>query len=240
MMRFPALLTATIAKDRVARILQGKPSPFLTFVDPAELLHPGSAHPVSHEKVRQLISTRARGVWIGGSEPLDHPGIAHLIRATAPSGHLIFLETNGVLLRLRIHEFQPLPQVFLVVRPGTRTKPNFDLSLEGLRAARLSGFFTIVHSLIAERADRGELDRLRCVILEMDLDGWLITAASGNASATSAAAEARELIPSAAWRRFSSRVERELLAQEKSRESTSLPGPEKSQTSADVERVTVA
>ena len=230
MMRFPALLTATLAKARIARIFRfDNHRRLLDFIDPAEVLHSGSSHPVSHERIRDAISSSAEGVWIGGSEPLDHPGIAHLVRTLAPNGHLIFLETNGTLLRRRIHEFQPLPRLFLVVCLDQQKKPDFELAVEGLRAARLSGFFTVIRSTVGEATDFDELSRLRTLLLEMDVDGWLITAASGNPEVAARSAEARRLIPSAAWRRFSFRVERELLAQKKGRESNSLPAAGKSQ-----------
>jgi len=59
-------------------------------VDAAEILHPDSSHPVSHEKIRDIIGSRSPVLWIGGSEPLHHPGIAHLVRAITQSGHFVF------------------------------------------------------------------------------------------------------------------------------------------------------
>jgi len=222
-MRFPALLTTTLAKARIARVFRsGNHRRLLEFVDPIEVLHARSSHPVSHEKIRDAISSSAEGVWIGGSEPLDHPGIAHLVRALTPSGHLIFLETNGTLLRRRIHEFQPLGHLFLVVCLDPGRKLDFELAVEGLRAARLSGFFTVVRSMVGDPPYFDELSRLRTLLLEWDVDGWLITAISGNPEIAARSAEARRLIPSAAWRRFSFRVERELLARKKGTESNSL------------------
>jgi hypothetical protein len=244
MMRFPALLFAKLEKARVARIFRLAPARqggMLAFVDPAEVLHLGSAHPVSHEKIRDIIATAAPAIWIGGSEPLDHPGIAHLVRALAPSGHAIFLETNGVLLRRRVHEFQPLPRVFVVVRLDARRKSEFDFAVEGLRAAGLSGFYTAIHSVVDEGSDVGELERLRDFLLEKDVDGWLITGASAaNPAVAARTAEARALIPSAAWRRFSVLVERELLAEKKATESQKLAVGGKPQGEACEESVNVA
>jgi len=240
MMRFPALLFAKLARARTARGFRSELSErLLTFVDAAEVLHRGSDHPVSHEKIRDILASPAPIIWIGGSEPLDHPGIAHLVRALSPSGHFIFLETNGVFLRRRIHEFQPLPRVFLVVRLDASKKTEFDLGVEGLRAAWLSGFFTAVHSLVNESSDLVELERLRALLLEKDVDGWLITSGSANPAAVARAAERRRLIPSVAWRAFSKRVERE-LAQEKGRELQNLPLTEKPQADACEESVNVA
>ncbi len=222
-MRFPLRLIAKIAKARFARRRRSAPSdPLIYRVDPAEVLHPDSIHPVSHQKIRDIVSSRSPVVWIGGSEPLEHPGIAHLVRAIALSGHFIFLETDGTFLRPRIHEFQPLAQVFLVVRldssagPGSsdsRRPASFELALQGIRAARLSGFFTAVHSIVREDSDIAELKRLREFLSESDVDGWLITAVTAGDAVLQKANEARKLIPNAQWRRFSEDVERKLLSE---------------------------
>jgi hypothetical protein len=116
-MRFPARLSAKLAKARVAGFFRGaRPAHLIDFVDAAEVLHAGSAHPISHERIRSLLVSPAPILWIGGSEPLEHPGIAHLVRAIVQGGRFVFLETCGALLRRRIHEFQPVLQLFLAIR----------------------------------------------------------------------------------------------------------------------------
>jgi molybdenum cofactor biosynthesis enzyme MoaA len=243
MMRLPALLTAKSAKVQIARIFRpAHLGRLLAFADPAEVLHPGSAHPVSHEKIRGTIASSSPVIWIGGSEPLDHPGIAHFVRALTPSGHYIFLETNGTLLRRRIHEFQPLPRIFLTVRLDSMHAPEFALAAEGLRAARLSGFSTAVHSRVGKNFDLSELDRLRAFLTEteVDVDGWLITAESADGASIASAAETRTRIPNVSWRLFSAQVESELLAQAKSRESLRVSSVEKPYAEAREESVKVA
>src|SRR6267143_4518332 len=167
MMRFPALLSLKLGKARITEILRGaRPTLLIDFVDAREVLHTGSAHPISHERIRGLLGSPAPVLWIGGSEPLEHPGIAHLVRAIIGSGRFVFLETCGKLLRRRIHEFQPVPQLFLTIRsdgpppsagPNLRNPGAFESALEGLRAARLSGFFTAVHSVVREDSDFSRL-----------------------------------------------------------------------------------
>ncbi len=200
-------------------------------VEPAEILHPGSAAPVSREKMQRITESTAPVIWICGSEPLDHSGIAHFVRAIAQSGHYVFLETAGTLLRSRIHEFEPSPRLFLTVRLNAPQAPASALAVEGLRAARLSGFFTVVHSLIYKDSDLAELKALRAFLAERDVDGWVITAACSDPAVGQKTAEARSLIPSASWRQFSELVEHELLLQAKATEShgTSLANkpPEK-------------
>jgi hypothetical protein len=222
-MRFPALLFAKLAKARVGRFFRGTThsEAFIDFVDAAEVLHAGSAHPVSHEKIGSLLASPAPVLWIGGSEPLEHPGIAHLVRAIVQSGRFVFLETCGTLLRRRIHEFQPVPQLFLTVRsdgpsaspnPDARKPSPFELALEGLRAARLSGFFTAVHSPVREDSESSRLQTLAGILSSAEIDGWMITAASADDSASQRAVEARTLISNARWRWLSGHIEGELLS----------------------------
>jgi hypothetical protein len=220
-MRFPALLSAKLAKVRLAALFSGAHrGSLIEFIDTAEVLHSGSAHPVSHEKIRGILDSPASTLWIGGSEPLEHPGIAHFIQALAQSGRFIFLETRGDLLRRRIHEFQPTPRFFLTTRfdaaPSVSSEPRnpaaFELALEGIRTARLSGFFTVAHVLLHETSNLSRLQDFASLLSGMDLDAWLMTSATPAHAAIQKASEARTLIPNAQWRRFSAQLERELLS----------------------------
>src|SRR6266849_8580906 len=181
MMRFPLRLTADLSLARLARKLRlARVARPVHFVDAAEILHSDDSHPVSHEKMREIISSRSPVVWIGGNEPLCHPGIAHLVRAISKSGHFVFLETDGTLLRRRIHEFQPVPRLFLTVRldPGAplhaskslRPIPS-ELAAEGIRTARLSGFFLCVHKRVHAETELGEMAELIRVSRSLDVDG---------------------------------------------------------------------
>src|SRR5207245_10191324 len=109
-------LTADITRARLAKKLGfARDARPIQFLDAAEILHHDSSHPVSHERIREINSGRSPVIWIGGTEPLLHAGIAHLVRAITQTGHFVFLETDGTLLRRRIHEFQPVPRLFLTV-----------------------------------------------------------------------------------------------------------------------------
>ena len=229
MMRFPLRLAADLALKSASRAfrMSGSESS-ITFIDPAELLHPGSAHPIDREKIQSLVSSKASILWIRGSEPLEHPGVAHLVRAISNSRRFIFLETNAVRLRLRIHEFQPLPNFFFFIRldfqpPEPDANPvssgAHTLALEGIRAAQLSGFFVAAHTVIHRNSNSANLQSLATLIQQRALDGWIITAGQCGEALQRLAEVARALIPSAGWRRFSARVEPELLARSISCES---------------------
>ena len=243
MVRLPARLASKLAKARIAQIFKSAPpGPLVHCVDPAEVLHPGSSAPISREKMHALIKNSAPVVWIGGCEPLLHAGIGHFVRAIAQSGHYVFLETDGTSLRRRIHEFQPLPELFLTVSLDLLQAREPDLALEGLRAARLSGFFTVIHSLVHEDSDIGQFINLRSFIREKDTDGWLITAASREGTALRNVTEARGLIRSNFWRQFSEHVEGALLSQVPGGELRDAPAfdPEHAHTEAGEEGVRIA
>lgn len=219
MVRLPARLTSKLAKARIARIFNAvPPGSLLHCVDPAEVLHPGSGTPVSREKMHALMENPAPVIWIGGSESLLHAGISHFVRAIAQSGHCVLLETDGTVLRRRIHEFQPQPELFLTVGLDSLQTPESALAVEGLRAACLSGFFTLIHSTVHEDVDSALLATLRSFIAEKDVDGWLITAASSNKAIVRKAAEARGQVRSSFWRQFSEHVQDALLSQTPARE----------------------
>jgi molybdenum cofactor biosynthesis enzyme MoaA len=225
MMRFPLRLTADLALARFApKSRSAQDGGLIQFVDAAEILHHDSSHPVSHERIREINSSRSPVVWIGGSEPLRHPGISHLVRAITQTGHFVFLETDGTLLRRRIHEFQPVPRLFLTVRlePGAQRNASeshrsgtFELAAEGMPAARLSGFLICVHAGVREETELGAMAGLIQYARSADVDGIVITAANCGSDSTSPnavvlhqkTAEAQKLIGSIWWESFSRMVE---------------------------------
>ena len=155
-------------------------------------------------------------MWIGGAEPLAHPGIGHLTRLISQAGHYLFLDTDGVALRGRIHEFQHSPRFYfalrflgceashdrLVGRPGT-----FRAALEGIRTAQLSGFFICANVVVQAGSDRGELGRLFEELRGLDLDGAVISSASVEDESAEAASEARRRFLSPGWAAFSRDVD---------------------------------
>jgi MoaA/NifB/PqqE/SkfB family radical SAM enzyme len=225
MMRFPLRLTADIIRARLTKRLGfARDACPIQFLDAAEILHQDSSHPVSHERIREINSSRSPVIWMGGTEPLRHAGISHLVRAITQTGHFVFLETDGTLLRRRIHEFQPVPRLFLTVRLEPSAKSNtpkgvragaFELAVEGIRAARLSGFLICVHARVRPETELTEAAELIQFARSLDVDGIVITPANdaSNSAHPDAAAllrkteEARKLIGSKWWESFSRIVE---------------------------------
>lgn len=241
-MRFPLRLTADITRARLAKKLGfARDAQPIQFLDAAEILHHDSSHPVSHERIRGVISSRSPIVWIGGGEPLCHPGIAHLARAITGSSHSVFLETDGTRLRRRIHEFQPAPRLFLTVRlepAAKRHTPNglragtFELAVEGIRAARLSGFLICLHARVRPKTELGETAELIQFARSLDVDGIVITPEKGRsdsappdaAALLRKTAEARKLIANTWWESFSRIVEPVLSGRGSAARSTGETG----------------
>jgi MoaA/NifB/PqqE/SkfB family radical SAM enzyme len=174
-MRFPLRLTADLALDLAARSLQWK-------------------------RDRSLISIlSANGdpiipispiVWISGSEPLDLPETPRLVNSLAAAGRHVFLPTSGILLRRRIHEFQPSPRLHLTIRfDGDELSHDaragrqgaFGDALESVRTARLSGFLLCAQLILHSPGQAAELAQLLTDLRKLDFDGFLISpsAASG-------------------------------------------------------------
>lgn len=193
----PLRLRAALAK---ARLSPGRMSIRYLLVE--EVLHSQSQQPVSHEALSEIICDRHSIVWLsasGSGDPLTHPGIAHLARLIVSSGHTLFLETDGVALRQRIHEFQPASRLFLVLRfLGSEAEHDrrmqrsgaFRAVLEGIRAAKLSGFW--ICAKLDAPSDSSEFTRLYNEIAGLQIDGIMSGAASGSGA---------DAGPNAAWTR---------------------------------------
>jgi MoaA/NifB/PqqE/SkfB family radical SAM enzyme len=259
MLRFPLRLAADLTLARIAQKLRpAQRIRLIQFVDTTEILHPDSSHPVSHEKIRDIIGSRSPVVWIGGSEPLHHPGIAHLVRAITQSGHFVFLETNGALLRRRIHEFQPVPRLFLTVRleqgaprrtySGLRPGAS-ELAVEGIRAATLSGFSICVHVYVTPETEMSDAVELFRLAHTLDVDGCVVSSARGQSNSAPSAAqtlsqkttEARKRIGSIWWEIFSQVVEPAFLGEPRSVPATDASAVHlEHEASADEEGIKVA
>jgi hypothetical protein len=212
MTRFPLRLRVALAK---ATLLQKRNSnewnsPIL-YLRAEELLHTQSLQPVAHEAVREILRDQHPIVWIGGSEPLTHPGIGHLTRLISQHGHFVFLETDGILLRQRIHEFQPSPRFYLTIRflgweaehdRRTGRQGAFRAAMEGIRAAQLSGFLICANVDLEPGFNSAELALVCAELGKLELDGVLLSSASASANL-----EEAPRVTSSGWARFSQLIE---------------------------------
>jgi len=227
MLRFPLRLAADLAKARIARIGRGdSAAPSVLLVRPVEQVHSSrfesSTFSAEAKAGTELLSfvrdSAAPVVWIGGPDPLLHPEMAQLTRCINGHGQHVFLETDGALLRRRIHEFRPVSRLFLTV-PLNGLEESHDLraarpgaflnAVKALQAARLCGFFTCIHARVHEDTHLDEIAALLAFGNTLDVDGFVISpAAPSSANPRSASlqqktAEAGKLIGNRWWQFFS-------------------------------------
>jgi len=164
-----------------------------------------------------LVSrSRSPILWIAGGEPLDYPEIASFTNALAASGRSVFLETSGVSLKRRLHEFQPSSRFYFTVR-FDGFDPDLDhlhghdsafrAGIEALRMARLAGFFTCAHLVVAPVPAVHPLEKLHAEIAKHGVDGFLITSAVVSPGLAKTVNQLRRRLLSWRWALLSSLVE---------------------------------
>jgi MoaA/NifB/PqqE/SkfB family radical SAM enzyme len=245
MLRFPLRLTADLLGARIAQKLRGDsgPAPIL-FLRPMERASPSAldssefsaGKKTGTELLANVRSSAAPVVWIGGAEPLEHPEMGHLARRIAGHGRHVFLETDGTLLRRRIHEFRPVSRLFLTVQlNGLEGSHNlragradaFQLALEGIRAAQLSGFLICVHARVDAETKLAEVAELLYFAETLGVDGFVISQAADSGKAVNRdgealkqkTTEARRLIRNRWWESFSRLVETALNCEHQTAQS---------------------
>jgi hypothetical protein len=131
--------------------------------------------------------SRAPIVWIAGAEPLELPETPRVVNSLAAAGRHVFLSTTGILLRRRIHEFQPSPRLHLTIRfDGAEVAHDgragrqgaFRDALESVRTAKLSGFLLCAQLILHAPSESVEIERLHTDLCKLDFDGFVISPAS--------------------------------------------------------------
>jgi hypothetical protein len=160
-----------------------------------------------------------------------HPEIGRLARRIVDTNRHVFVQTNGALLRRCLHEFRPVSRLFLTVQfegfeqrhdRRARREGAFRDAVEGIRAAKLSGFLVCAQVALHGDTALAEFDQLRVYLQALDVDGFVVTSANGFSKAMAGQMEnpalqsklgaARHQIRSRRWRLFSRLLESSLPA----------------------------
>jgi organic radical activating enzyme len=264
MMSFPLRLRADILRARFWQSLRSRTAQNLIVrLNPAGdtriSAHSSGKFPAAANSEAELLdivhASAAPIVWIGGAEPLQQPAIGSLVRRIADSGRTVFVETDGVLLRRRIHEFRPVSRVFVTVKfHGLEQSHDlragrsgvFRAAVEGIRTAKLSGFLICAHALVDAETRLEDIAELKEYLGALDADGFLVSAAPDAANRETEILrkkvnEARRLIASPGWERFSRLLESQALpATSISEISNSMPSPPAEEPRACEESVRVS
>jgi len=170
--------------------------------------------------VRTAVKTDAPVLWIGGGEPLEHAEVGRVAFTLNGKGRNVFVHTNGQQLRQRIHEFRPEPRLFLTVELAGREdihdrsvgRPGaFRRVIEGIRAAKLSGFHVCTHVTMTDATDPCDAGELFEYLDRYDVDGFIVSSGGQGFTADSAALEkleeVRSLVRCSRWEKFSQLLE---------------------------------
>jgi MoaA/NifB/PqqE/SkfB family radical SAM enzyme len=209
-MRFPLRLSAALLKTKLSTLLAGSPSSSPIFhMTPSE------------DGIAQAKSANSPIVWLGGEEPLLHPEIGRLANDLLEDNRHVFLHTDGYNLRQRIHAFRPDSRLFLTLQfaglEGTHNRvmgrsDAFRRSLEGIRAAKLSGFLIAAHFTVTPETDACEIGELIECLDNRDVDGFIVSSggqvvAGKKTSLSETLADARAMIRCSRWENFSRLLE---------------------------------
>jgi MoaA/NifB/PqqE/SkfB family radical SAM enzyme len=235
-MKFPLRLSLDLLRGKVSRAFaNGRDvaliqhlSPVVFTSDQKEIEAEADPEAAGMEIPATVVAqTTAPVLWLGGEEPLQHPVIGRISAALAQAGRNVFLHTNGARLRQRIHEFRPEPRLFLTVELAGREQLHdesvgqqgaFRRVVEGIRAAKLSGFHVCTHVSVGSQTDVCETGELFEFLDRYDMDGYIVSS-GGRAADTQSAGELQEkleeiraLVRCSRWEEFSELLESSYLA----------------------------
>lgn len=200
-MRFPLKMTANLTKYIAGKKLRGeKKFPLVMMLEP---LHTCNLTCTGCGRIREYKSTinemmsveqcvaaaeecGAPIVSICGGEPLIYPEVGRLTRELLDRGRHIYLCTNGMFIRKRLHEFKPVSSFFWNVHLDGMERTHdlcverdgvFRDAIEGIKAAKAAGFLVCSNTTIYKETDLKEIEELFDYLHQLGVDGYMISPA---------------------------------------------------------------
>ena len=200
-MRFPLKLTAKLTKYLVGKRIRGEERfPLVMMLEP---LHACNLTCTGCGRIREYKSTinemltveqciaameecGAPVVSICGGEPTIYPELGRLVREILARGRHIYLCTNGMFIRKRLHEFRPTTSFFWNVHLDGLERTHdlaverdgvFREAIEGIKAAKAAGFLVCSNTTIYKETDLNEIAELYAYLHELGVDGFMISPA---------------------------------------------------------------
>lgn len=198
-MRFPLKLTANLTRYIAAKRLSGERMfPLVMMLEP---LHACNLTCTGCGRIREYKSTinemltveqclaalddcGAPVVSICGGEPLIYPEIGRLTREILNRGRHVYLCTNGMFVRKRLHEFKPNSSFFFNIHLDGLERTHdlaverdgvFREAIEGIRAAKAAGFLVCSNTTIYKETDLHEIAELFAFLDSLGVDGYMIS-----------------------------------------------------------------
>jgi hopanoid biosynthesis associated radical SAM protein HpnH len=123
-------------------------------------------------------------VSIPGGEPLLHPQIAEIIDGLVERRKYVYLCTNGLLLKKKLHLFKPTKYLsFSVHLDGQRESHDFsvcmeggyELALEGIRLAISQGFRVTTNTTLFDGADPRSVRAFFDEMMGIGVEGMMLS-----------------------------------------------------------------
>jgi MoaA/NifB/PqqE/SkfB family radical SAM enzyme len=231
-MKFPLRLSLDLLSSRITRALAGGRDASTIFHLSATAFSSTNQKEIEAESdpnaaVMEIpasiaAQTAAPILWLGGDEPLLHPVIGRIAAALNRARRNVFLHSDGLRLRKRIHEFRPDPRLFLTVELAGREELHdraagqpgaFTRVMEGVRASKLSGFHVCAHVTVNSQTDVCETGELFEYLDNYDVDGFIVSSGGGAVEPVygnelrEKLEEIRALVRCSRWEYFSSLLE---------------------------------
>src|SRR5579885_1592514 len=202
-MRFPLTLTTSMVGYMAGKALKReKRFPLVLMLEP---LHACNLTCTGCGRIREYSSTikdkltveeclasvdeaGAPIVSICGGEPLIYPEIGRLVKGILKRRKHVYLCTNGMFIKKRLHEFRPTSRFFFNVHldgleethdRAVERQGVFKAAVEGIVAAKKAGFLVCTNTTIYKETDLGEIDRLFAYLTKLGVDGFMISPAYG-------------------------------------------------------------
>ncbi|MGB7227678.1 MAG: adenosyl-hopene transferase HpnH, partial [Candidatus Acidiferrales bacterium] len=205
-MRFPLSLTANLTKYLAGKAIRGeKKFPLVLMLEPlhaCNLTCTGCGRireykPTINEllTVEQCIAALedcgAPIASICGGEPLIYPEIGRLVKEILARKKNIYLCTNGMFIRKRLHEFKPTSRFFFNVHLDGLEKTHdlcverdgvFREAITGIKAAKAAGFLVCSNTTVYKETDIEEIAELFDYLRTLGVDGNMLSPAYSYAS----------------------------------------------------------
>src|SRR5437764_3218617 len=127
-------------------------------------------------------------VSLCGGDPMIYPQLGTLVRKILQRRKHIYLCTNGMFIRKRLHEFRPSSRLFFNVHLDGLEETHdkaverdgvFREAVEGIKAAKKAGFLVCTNTTIYQETDLAEIDRLFAFLTKLKVDTFMLSPAYG-------------------------------------------------------------
>ncbi|MBI2808108.1 MAG: adenosyl-hopene transferase HpnH [Planctomycetes bacterium] len=127
-------------------------------------------------------------VSLCGGEPMIYPEIGRLVKEILLRRKHIYLCTNGMFIKKKLHEFKPTSRLFFNVHLDGMRKTHdlaveregvFDAAIEGIKAAKEKGFLVCTNTTVFKETNLAEIDELYAYLTTLGVDGFMLSPAYG-------------------------------------------------------------